>query len=72
MFSDKHFACCLCWSRPSTPTALRGNKWTDDDKFSCHSCDVLRLIFVSFLQRLKDEIAEVTSEIENLGSTEER
>ena len=24
------------------------------------------------LQRLKDEIAEVTSEIENLGSTEER
>lgn len=26
----------------------------------------------SVLQRLKDEIAEVTSEIENLGSTEER
>lgn len=31
-----------------------------------------RLTSVSFLQRLKDEIAEVTSEIENLGSTEER
>lgn len=38
-----------------------------------HSCDVLRLIISGFsLQRLKDEIAEVTSEIENLGSTEER
>lgn len=41
--------------------------------FSHRSCDVLRLIISGFsLQRLKDEIAEVTSEIENLGSTEER
>lgn len=30
------------------------------------------LPFSPFLQRLKDEIAEVTNEIENLGSTEER
>lgn len=35
---------------------------------------ILRLTYIYFftLQRLKDEIAEVTSEIENLGSTEER
>lgn len=30
------------------------------------------VFFLSFVKRLKDEIAEVTNEIENLGSTEER
>lgn len=59
------------WSDPSISVVV-GALMLNSSVCNTAVLSVTFLIYIYLLQRLKDEIAEVTCEIENLGSTEER
>ncbi|XP_064171226.1 cytohesin-1-like [Anguilla rostrata] len=64
------FQAFLC---PSVPdTAPVPNDLTPEEQQELENIRRRKLELLEDIQRLKDEIAEVTNEIENLGSTEER